>query len=411
MWDYSRIWRPADRTNKMRHMATALKHSPAFTFPTPTGPYGIGTVTYHWVDADRPEVFTADSADRRELMVQVWYPAEGDASAPHAPWIADAGIVASGLARLLHVPALTFGHLKDITSNAIPSAPVADDKSSYPVLLFLEGFGVFQQMNTFQVQELVSHGYVVAAIDQPYTAGAVTFPDGRQIAGLSRDELEPLVRQSYSPVDVAPSLNGRVFEDGIASYLAGDASYALDQLAIVNRDDPNGILTGRLDLMHAGLFGFSLGGIVGSEACRMDSRLQACLLMDAPMPADVVQGGLRQPAMWITRDADSMRLERWSERDIEEHLTTMRAVFEGLQGDGYYVQVPGMFHLNLTDTPLLSPLASSLGLSGPIGAQRAHDIVNAYSVAFFDRHLQARSAPLLDGPAGQFPDVLFERRR
>jgi len=105
LWDYSRIWRPADRTNKMRHMATALKHSPAFTFPTPTGPYGIGTVTYHWVDADRPEVFTADSADRRELMVQVWYPAEGDASAPHAPWIADAGIVASGLARLLHVPA------------------------------------------------------------------------------------------------------------------------------------------------------------------------------------------------------------------------------------------------------------------------------------------------------------------
>ena len=395
----------------MRHMATALTHSPAFTFPTPTGPYGIGTVTYHWVDADRPEVFTADSANRRELMVQVWYPAEGDASAPHAPWIADAGSVASGLARLLNVPALTFGHLKDITSNAIPSAPVAYDKSSYPVLLFLEGFGVFQHMNTFQVQELVSHGYVVAAIDQPYTAGAVTFPDGRQIAGLSRDELEPLVRQSYSPVDAAPSLNGRVFEDGIASYLAGDASYALDQLAIVNRDDPNGILTGRLDLMHAGLFGFSLGGIVGSEACRLDSRLRACLLMDAPMPADVVQGGLRQPAMWITRDADSMRLERWSERDIEEHIRTMRAVFEGLPGDGYYVQVPGMFHLNLTDTPLLSPLASSLGLSGPIGSQRAHDIVNAYSVAFFDRYLQARPAALLDGPAGQFPDVLFERRR
>jgi hypothetical protein len=73
--------------------------------------------------------------------------------------------------------------------------------------------------------------------------------------------------------------------------------------------------------------------------------------------------------MWITRDADAMRLERrraggWSEADIDEHLTTMRAVFERLLGAGYYVQVPGMFHLDMTEAPSLSPLASRLGLSG-----------------------------------------------
>jgi predicted dienelactone hydrolase len=48
---------------------------PVFRFPHPTGHHGIGTVTYHWVDADRPEAFTADPDDRRELMVQLWYPA------------------------------------------------------------------------------------------------------------------------------------------------------------------------------------------------------------------------------------------------------------------------------------------------------------------------------------------------
>ncbi len=122
------------------------------------------------------------------------------------------------------------------------------------------------------------------------------------------------------------------------------------------------------------------------------------------MPADVVQAGLRQPTMWITRDADTMRLERrcaggWAEAAIHETLTTMRAVFERLPGAGYYVQVPGMFHADMTDVPLLSPLASRLGLSGPIGAQRAHRIINAYSLAFFDRHLKDRPAVLLDGPA------------
>jgi hypothetical protein len=113
------------------------------------------------------------------------------------------------------------------------------------------------------------------------------------------------------------------------------------------------------------------------------------------VPADVVRAGLRKPTMWITRDADAMRLERrraggWSEADIDEHLTTMRAVFERLSGAGYYVQVPGVFHLDMTEAPSLSPLASRLGL-GPIGAPRAHQIINAYSLAFFDRHLKGPS--------------------
>jgi predicted dienelactone hydrolase len=58
---------------------------PVFRFPDLSGPYEVGTSTYHWVDADRPEVFTADPDDRCELIVQIWYPAEGDPSSPRAP--------------------------------------------------------------------------------------------------------------------------------------------------------------------------------------------------------------------------------------------------------------------------------------------------------------------------------------
>jgi hypothetical protein len=36
---------------------------------------------------------------------------------------------------------------------------VADDQLSYPVLIFLEGIKfAYRQQNTFQVEELVSHG-------------------------------------------------------------------------------------------------------------------------------------------------------------------------------------------------------------------------------------------------------------
>ncbi|MEI7770002.1 MAG: hypothetical protein WCI67_08445 [Chloroflexales bacterium] len=125
---------------------------------------------------------------------------------------------------------------------------------------------------------------------------------------------------------------------------------------------------------------------------------------------------MSQPSMWITRDAETMRLERqraggWPEEEIAAHLMTMRAVYQHLRSAGYFVQVAGMFHSNLMDIPNWSPLTAPLGLTGPINAQRAHMIINAYTVAFFDRHLKGQPAALLDGPAESYPDVRFEARR
>jgi predicted dienelactone hydrolase len=384
---------------------------PVFQFPPPSGPYGIGTLTYHWVDEDRAEVFTADPNARRELMVQIWYPATSDPSSRRAPYVEDADALAPALARLSHVPEFTFEHFAYVTTNAVRSATVAADERSYPVLIFLEGLNGFRQMNTFEVEDLVSHGYIVAAIDQPSVAAAVKFPDGRQAAGLSKEQLNPVIQQSVSPAEVAPVLNGRSWDDGIVPYLAQDVVFTVDRLAALNLVDPNGILTGRLDLQHVGVFGVSLGGIVGGEVCRLEPRVLACLVMDAPMPADVVGAGLRRPAMWITRDAETMQLEGWAQADIDQHQATMRAVYESLPGSGYFVRVPGMFHANLTDIPYWSPLLPRLGVTGPIDGERTHSIINSYSLAFFDKHLKGNPATLLDGPATQFPEVLLDTRR
>ena len=67
----------------------------------------------------------------------------------------------------------------------------------------MEGLSGFRQMNTFQVEELVSHGYIVAAIDQPYAAASVVFPDGHQVAGLSKDQMQRLIQQSVEPSRIA----------------------------------------------------------------------------------------------------------------------------------------------------------------------------------------------------------------
>lgn len=389
---------------------------PVFHFPKPTGPYAIGTLTYHWVDTSRPELFTTDPTDHREIMAQVWYPAKNEPSAPRAPYIQDAASVTPAMARLTHLPEFLFTHFKYVTTNAVAAAPVAEDRSIYPVLIFLSGLDGFRAVNTFQVEALVSHGYIVVGLDQPGAVALVRFPDGRQVSGLPRDQMYPLTQQSVEPLPTTPALFGNAMPDGIVPYFAADVPFTLDHLVGLNTSDPNNILTGRLDLRRTGIFGISLGGINAAEACLKDQRLKACLIMDVFMSAHVVKAGLHQPAMWITRDAATMRRERaraggWTEQDIEQHQTTMRAVYASLPGDGYYLQIPNMFHLNLTDFPYWSPITSQIGLTGPIDAQRTFDIINAYSVAFFDKHLMNESSPLLNGPSKHYPEVNFETRR
>ena len=394
---------------------------PVFHFPKPAGPYGIGTVTYHWVDTSRQELFTPDPKVHRELIAQVWYPARNEPSAPQARYIPNADAITPEIGRLVHLPGFVFGHLKYVTTNATPysdatTSPMADDRPHYPVLIYLAGVDGFRSASTFQIEALVSHGYIVVGLDQPGIAPSLRLLNGQQVLGWPRDEIQPLIDQSVEPQQKAPTLDGKALPGGIIPYFAQDASFTLDQLIRLNQSDPNHLLTGRMDLAHVGTFGVSLGGMDAAEACRKEARFQACLFMDVNMPADVVKSGLQQPTMFITRDENTMHLEHkengtWSDHDITLTVTTMRTVYNHLIGDGYYVEIPGMFHINFTDLPYWSPVLGQIGMAGPINRQRGFDIVNEYSVAFFDRELKGQSSPLLNGPSKKYPEVIFSSRR
>ncbi|MFL6055280.1 MAG: hypothetical protein ACJ72W_20610 [Actinoallomurus sp.] len=54
--------------------------------PAPTGPYAVGATSLHLVDRSRPDPWRP--AERRELMVSVFYPAEGVTGRPVAPQLA-----------------------------------------------------------------------------------------------------------------------------------------------------------------------------------------------------------------------------------------------------------------------------------------------------------------------------------
>jgi pimeloyl-ACP methyl ester carboxylesterase len=282
--------------------------------------------------------------------------------------------------------------------------------------VFLSGLYGFRSVSTFQIEELVSHGYVVVGLDQPGVVATVRLPDGRQIENLPIDDIDPLVDQSVEPQPTTPAIHGVPQPDGLVPYLAQDVRLALDRLADVDAGDPPGILAGHLDLGRAGVFGVSLGGRIAAESCLRDARLKACLIMDDPVPSDVVAAGLSQPTMFLTRDADTMRLERrqsggWTEHDIATTLGTMRAAYAQPSGGGYYVEIPDLFHVNFTDLPYWLPPSAHLGLTGPIGGRRGFEIINAYTVAFFDQALRGRTSPLLDETSRHIPEATIDVRQ
>lgn len=370
---------------------------PIFELPVPTGPYPIGTATYHLVDRSRADWGDKDAP--RELMVQVWYPASKPSNPQYDTYVQQ-DMDFSTLVRGMGLPGFFFDHMKQIPTHAIKSAPMAAGGKRFPIILFSPGAQGFRQHNMFQVEELVSKGYVVAGIDHPRAATHVVLPGSRHV------EFDAKL------IDIPRFFKDPKFGDRIYNYLGEDASFALGRMIALDRADPMHILTNRLDTAKAGILGMSLGGLTAAEACRIDARFKACFIQDVFVPHDVMAEGVAQPTMWFTRDADSMRAEGWPEWEVAVHQDSMRTAFESVRSDGYLVKLPGMFHVNYTDFPsiLATPVARKIGMIGAIDPRYGHRVTNAYTVAFFDHHLKGKPEPLLDGPSKRFPEIGFEAR-
>jgi hypothetical protein len=131
----------------------ALAQTVTVTMPTSTGDYPVGRTIYEWTDSTRPERYSDDPDAKRELSVWVWYP-----TAPSADAQPDAYL--PGL--LGDVVSQQFGiTMSQIQAYAFDDAPLADNESSYPVLIFSHGNGVILGAYSVLLEEIASHGYMV----------------------------------------------------------------------------------------------------------------------------------------------------------------------------------------------------------------------------------------------------------
>src|SRR5262249_47279025 len=137
--------------------------------PPPTGPFAVGRVTVHWIDRSRSEPLKPDHGPR-ELMVDVWYPADS-AAGPWAEYLDRSAFDQPQSAeRLKGYLRTAYDAIKagSVSTHAIQGAPFTRAAKRSPVLVFSHGGGEARETYTAQLGDLASHGYVVAAVTHTY---------------------------------------------------------------------------------------------------------------------------------------------------------------------------------------------------------------------------------------------------
>ena len=360
---------------------------PVPELPLPSGPEAIGTVTVDLVDPERQETYGAVPGGPRKLRVQVWYPAQAADAVEPTPWTEDWDVVAPALSRLLGYPGWFLNYTRYTPSHGTVSLPVAD--GTFPIIIYSHGWTGFRAIAVNQIENLVSHGYIVIAPDHTYSAVTTRFENGDVVP--------------YDP-DALPD----EAEVGEEAYVEASQSlmdvYAADLTTILNGIDqgdlgPFGALTASADASRIGIYGQTIGGGAAVEVCLVDERCDAVLGLDPwvePIPDRIISESATRPALF-------MRSDEW--RD-DENDAVLRGIAERSEAVTYWIGVEGAVENDFTVAPLLSPITEQLGLTGTIPAGRVIPIVDRYVVGFFDVFLLETGSAALD--TASFDEVTVE---
>lgn len=350
---------------------------PFYPLPEPTGNYDVGTAVCDLTDKNRTDAFSSEAGKNREIAVQFWYPADRTGEAP---------------------------------GYDIDGAPVSASQGEYPVLIFSHGAFGMRLSNASTYRELASHGYIVASIDHTYHSFFTSFADGSKVPVNMKFINDAIGAQSgQMPADEVYKASHEWLELRTA-----DIELVIDSLESGDIGDAGKILNGHMKLNSIGLFGHSLGGAASAQVGREREEVSAVIDIDGTMIGDitgldangrdiVTADSYNKPVMMMY---GSLFLD--NEAKETSYLPNIHA-YENDTEAAYSLCIKDSGHLNFTDLPRISPFLSGMLGVGKIDSLECLKIMNAYTLAFFDRYIKGQSSTLLEGES-VYPEAIFDKR-
>jgi len=388
-------------------------HPVRFRLPRPIGRKALGTTVIHLIDRSRPD--PAMPSGQRELMISLWYPAERS-TAPYARYMPARTAVAVDDAWTgdygLALPTGSFDFGNTVTHARVDARM---QRLRHPVVLFSPGYQYSRFVNTAQVEDLASRGYVVVTMDHSHET-PVEFPGGRFLPGAPAPE-------PADPDTIRKAVDTRT----------ADARFVLDQLERIaggknvdaeGKDLPAGLAEG-LDLRKVGMFGFGLGGYAAANTMLADERILAGADLDGTLQDDRLKGplgevaerGLDRPFL-LFGSAETQRTDPGKDYYDKSWATFWQAQRGGKLNltlastkqkafTDYQFVFSQLFHDIYGEDPIVSSVIKAL----VGGAKPARSVLaqREYLAAYFDLTLRRRPALLLRGDSPKFPEVRFVR--
>jgi hypothetical protein len=285
--------------------------------------------------------------------------------------------------------------INTLRTHAYTDAPPAPSQRQYPILLFAPGMGDTPLDYSGVIEDVVSHGYILAAIVPTYLARFSVFSDGRVVKG--RD-----IMAAQGDIGPAPRSTEQAFKrfEQVASIWSHDLSFTLNQLGNVSAD-PRSPLQGHLDISRVGAIGHSLGGAAVLQFAHDDSRVRAVFDIDGSPIWSAANGTLAKPLLVLSAASTT--------------FASYDAVLNGAT-PGRHLRLSGSVHAFSKDFGLIPFMSHSAGKppASPaseslIDPARALRVTAVYVLAFFDQYLNRKTAALLNGVSSDYPEVVFEK--
>jgi dienelactone hydrolase len=335
--------------------------------PSPTGPYSVGRASLERSDESRADAASPDG--HRQLVVWLWYPA-AKGQQRMAAWQPGKWAELYWTRLLRRYPdAAIFGArdpVESILSHSYANAPALPGRQPFPLLLFTPGGGELPLNYSSLIEDLASHGYIIAGIVPPHS-GSCVYSDGR------------IVDQQKPPSDENAAM--------------ADLAFAIDEL---KKLPANSLWKNRMDFSRIGAFGHSLGGGVSLNIAKTDPRVRAAVALDAGDPT-----GLAKPILYLhAGDPATLDPEAASEirPAIQAFLQTARP--------GYDLWIKGARHSFSTDHFLLPYRPKTVEAAGTIDPSRAITITRVLIRCFFDQYLKGSKIAVSLGPSASFPELV-----
>jgi len=373
--------------------ATLVALLPMFHLAKPTGPYPVGTRTEFLIDNARTETHPGARPGPREVVLQLWYPS-ATSQGKHAMY------------RRWRETNLRSSYQAVLPVDSLQDAPVAEGK--FPVILFNHAWRGFRNRSTFLMQDLASHGFVVVSVAHSWNAATVELHDGYIADGRNEEDIG-----NFSASPPAPLDHRLTIAEAELKIQMADNRFALDKLEAMTKD-PASPYAGRLDLTRVGTIGHSFGGATAIEMAKEDPRVLSALGLDGDVYGLAATEGVPKPVMMIEADAENI-IRQWV-NSPDPGTRIMAQMDAGIRKSlqvtfdrygGFMATVRGLDHESFTDKGYFSPFRFLSGV-GDMPEQRAGQIINQLSVAFFNQTLKGEPQPLLQQDQHQIPEVTIQ---